>query len=73
MSDPNYIIDSLGGTKAVAALFRIKPPSVSGWRKKGIPSARMDYLRLAYPDLFGQSPRAFGRRAGDTSAPDQAA
>lgn len=52
MSDPNYIIDALGGTKAVATLFRIKPPSVSGWRKKGIPEARMDYLRLAYPALF---------------------
>lgn len=55
MSDANFIIDSLGGTKAVAALFRIKPPSVSGWRKNGIPSARMDYLRLAYPHLFGMS------------------
>lgn len=55
MSDPNYIIDALGGTKAVAVLFRIKPPSVSGWRKKGIPGARMDYIRLAYPNLFDAS------------------
>jgi len=39
---------------AVAKLFRIKPPSVSGWRKNGIPSARMDYLMLAYPHLFSQ-------------------
>ena len=73
MSDPNFIIDSLGGTKAVAALFRIKPPSVSGWRKNGIPSARMDYIRLAYPDLFGQSVPSYGRRSVDASAPDKAA
>ncbi|NCC41500.1 MAG: Rha family transcriptional regulator [Gammaproteobacteria bacterium] len=52
MSDANHIIDALGGTKAVADLFRIKPPSVSEWRKKGIPSARMDYIKLAYPNLF---------------------
>ena len=54
MSNPDFIIDSLGGTLAVAKLFRIKPPSVSGWRKNGIPSARMDYLMLAYPHLFSQ-------------------
>ena len=55
MNDPDYIIDALGGTLAVARLFRIKPPSVSGWRRNGIPSARMDYLQLAYPHLFEQS------------------
>jgi DNA-binding transcriptional regulator YdaS (Cro superfamily) len=52
MKDANDIIDRLGGTLAVARLFAIKPPSVSGWRKKGIPQARMQYIKLAHPELF---------------------
>jgi hypothetical protein len=52
MINSDHIIDSLGGTKAVATIFRIKPPSVSGWRKNGIPQARLDYLRVVYPHLF---------------------
>jgi len=52
MINPDHIIDALGGTKAVATIFRIKPPSVSGWRKNGIPEARLDYLRVVYPHLF---------------------
>lgn len=48
----NEVIDALGGTFAVARLCRIKPPSVSDWRKTGIPQARRQYLELLRPDVF---------------------
>ena len=40
------LIDALGGTFAVAAIFNIKPPSVSGWKEAGrIPADKL--MRLA--------------------------
>lgn len=48
----NELIDELGGTAAVAKLFEVKDPSISGWRKNGIPKARMQTLKLMRPDLF---------------------
>lgn len=44
------LIDDLGGTSAVAAVFGIAPASVSDWRTKGIPKARRQTLALLYPD-----------------------
>lgn len=44
ISDPQ-IIDALGGTSAVARLMNVKAPSVSGWRKTGIPDDKR--IRLA--------------------------
>lgn len=49
---PGEIIDRIGGTAATARLCEIKPGSVSEWRKKGIPKARLQFLRLARPDVF---------------------
>lgn len=49
---PSEIIDALGGTFRVAELCEVKPPSVSDWRKHGIPRARMMFLRVARPDVF---------------------
>ncbi|MFY3552910.1 hypothetical protein [Achromobacter insolitus] len=49
------IIDALGGTAAVARLCKVKDPSVSDWRKTGIPAARRMYLETIRPDAF---PRA---------------
>lgn len=46
------LIDLLGGTGTVAALCDVKPPSVSEWRQKGIPKARLMFLRLAKPEVF---------------------
>lgn len=46
----SQIIDSLGGTTKVAALFGIETASVSGWRKSGIPRARKQTLALLYPE-----------------------
>lgn len=48
----SLVIDRLGGTAAVARMFNIKQPSVSDWRKDGIPQARLMYLRLAHPEVF---------------------
>lgn len=50
--NPNEIIDALGGTFRVAELCEVRPPSVSGWRKNGIPRARMMFLRIAMPNIF---------------------
>lgn len=46
------IIDALGGTAAVARLCQVKPPSVSDWRKEGIPQARRMFLEAVRPDVF---------------------
>ncbi|RNE89855.1 hypothetical protein EBL84_09205 [Marichromatium sp. AB31] len=62
--DANAVIDGIGGTTATAKLCKIRPPSVSGWRKNGIPEYRLDFLRLARPEVFrnlddpAQTPRA---------------
>lgn len=53
--DPNKIIDALGGTAETARMFNIAPPSVSEWRRLGIPRARLMYIEVVRPDLFGKS------------------
>lgn len=50
--DPNVVIDRLGGTTAVAKLCDCRPPSVHQWRTDGIPKYRLQFLRLARPDVF---------------------
>lgn len=52
MDNENRIIDALGGTTRCARIFDIKPASVSEWRKRGIPKARLHSIRLMRPDLF---------------------
>lgn len=39
------VIDALGGTASVARLCCVATPSVSRWKKNGIPRARMMFLR----------------------------
>lgn len=51
---PDEIIDALGGTSEVARLCEIQPPSVSGWRKLGIPKAQLNFLKLARPAVFAK-------------------
>lgn len=71
--DASTIIERLGGTTAVAAIFDIKPPSVSEWKEKNcIPRARLMYLKVAHPDAF--QPDAFREApAGQTRADGAAA
>lgn len=53
---PSELIDAFGGCSALAKLFDITPPSVSEWRKTGIPKARLFSMRLLRPDLFEPAP-----------------
>lgn len=48
----SILIDMLGGTSRVAEIFNISPPSVSEWRKSGIPEARMMYLEVKYKSVI---------------------
>jgi hypothetical protein len=49
---PTEIIDRLGGISEVARLCEIKPPSVHEWKERGIPKARLMFLKLARPEVF---------------------
>lgn len=65
----NQIIDALGGTNEVARLCEIKPPSVSEWRRDGIPRARLMFLRLARQDVFaGLEKVGTDHMAGDSDS-----
>lgn len=44
------IIEALGGTAAVSRLFGLSMPSISDWKKAGIPKTRMMYLEVAHAD-----------------------
>jgi len=47
MTTATELIDFLGGTSSVAKLLGIKAPSVSEWRRTGIPRSRIGELALA--------------------------
>jgi phage terminase Nu1 subunit (DNA packaging protein) len=59
----------LGGTAEVARLFDVRMPSVSDWKRDGIPHARMMLLRetrkeqLGDIDLAAATAARRGRRA----------
>jgi DNA-binding transcriptional regulator YdaS (Cro superfamily) len=53
------IIELLGGTNAVADLVGVKPPSVSEWRKTGIPESRLIELAAT---IERKAPDRFSRR-----------
>ena len=46
------IIEALGDTAEVARLFGVRMPSVSDWKKHGIPRARMMSLKVAKPQAL---------------------
>lgn len=64
--DASKIIDDLGGTFAVARLCNVRPPSVSEWKRTGIPEARLQFLRLLHPEVFAE------HEAADPKDDDQA-
>ena len=45
------IIDSLGGTTAVARVCNLSKPAISIWRKKGITDPYVRFLREKYKRL----------------------
>jgi len=59
MRNPEHsnLVDRLGGTSEVARLCQVSSQAVSKWRNDGIPPARLMYLRLARPDIFGPVPQ----------------
>lgn len=63
------IIDDLGGTAKVARLCDIKPPSVSDWRKSGIPKPWLMYLKKIRPAVFKAA--AEREKAKPTPQPEQ--
>lgn len=67
--NPNTIIDSLGGTSATARLCEVQPPSVSEWRKNGIPKTQLRVIKLLRPDLFPQEPKPKRRKADQVPPP----
>ena len=60
--DSNKAIDLIGGTTAAAAFFEVKKQSVSEWRQKGIPRARVMYLRAVRPDIYAKATEKVGAR-----------
>lgn len=42
------VIDALGGTVRVAQLFGLSHPSISGWKRLGIPEDRIQYIQVKY-------------------------
>ena len=52
MMNIDDLITKFGGTRKLAKLCDVPDPVVSGWRKRGIPKARLMYLKLMRPDLF---------------------
>ncbi len=46
------VIEALGGTAETARLFGISMPSVSDWKKDGIPRARMMFLQATRANLL---------------------
>lgn len=72
------IIERLGDTAEVARMFEIRMPSVSDWKKSGIPKARMMLIKAVRPevldgiDVEAATALAYGR-AQDASEQKEAA
>lgn len=46
------VIENLGGTLAVAELCEIRGPSVSEWKRNGLPKGWRAFLFLKHPEAF---------------------
>lgn len=46
------VIERLGDTAEVARMFEVRMPSVSDWKKSGIPKARMMFIKAVRPDVL---------------------
>ena len=47
----NALCCELGGITKISEICKCTPPSIVGWKRNGIPKARLMYLQLAYPNL----------------------
>lgn len=68
IEDASPLIDALGGTGAVARTCKLSEPSVSQWRKRGIPRPWQMFLRERFPERFDGDGRvvAFGAGLDDS-------
>lgn len=66
--DASILIDALGGTGKVAQTCRVSEPSVSQWRKRGIPRPWLMFFKAAFPQQFDSDGRviAFGATLNDS-------
>lgn len=48
------LIDMAGGTRTIARLCGVTDSAITQWRTNGIPRARVLYLELALPKVFGK-------------------
>lgn len=55
--DVRDVLERLGGATSTARLCNVTKSAVSQWLKNGIPPARLMFLRLARPDVFGNDRR----------------
>jgi phage terminase Nu1 subunit (DNA packaging protein) len=60
------LLDRVGTTTEIAALFDVSPQAVSQWRRDGIPKPRRQTLRLLRPELF--QAEADGQAVAESSA-----
>ena len=45
------VIEALGGTAKLSREFGIRHPSVSGWKKRGIPEDRLQFIQVKYKNV----------------------
>ncbi len=66
--DASTLIDALGGTGKVAQTCKVSEPSVSQWRKRGIPRPWLMFFKAAFPEQFDSDGRviAFGADVGSS-------
>lgn len=46
------VVERLGDTAEVARMFEVRMPSVSEWKKSGIPKARMMFIKAVHPEAL---------------------
>ena len=49
------IIAAFGGAASLARELNIKPPAISYWKRKGIPTLRLIQLKTLRPEVFSEA------------------
>lgn len=42
------VIEALGGTVKLARIFGLKHPSISSWKRSGIPEDRLQFIQMKF-------------------------
>jgi hypothetical protein len=62
MNEAELIIKNLGGTAETARFFGVSMASVSGWKHRGLPKARIRHLQDARPEVLPENLRKFAHK-----------